>query len=82
MFRKGVHWCSVFRVWVFECRCSLHIYNHIHTLWHSLSLSLSRSGVGKIVALAWLEYGCRLSKGIELDRSRHLVCVCVCVCVC
>jgi len=58
------------------------IYTITYIHFGTLSLSLSRSGVGKIVALAWLEYGCRLSKGIELDRSRHLVCVCVCVCVC
>ena len=29
------------------------------------------SGVGKLVAMAWLEYGCRLAKGIELDAGRH-----------
>ena len=29
------------------------------------------SGVGKTVALAWLERGCALSRGIELDEKRH-----------
>jgi len=29
------------------------------------------SGVGKTVAMAWLEMGCAASRGIELDATRH-----------
>ena len=29
------------------------------------------SGVGKTVAMAWLERGCELSRGVELDEKRH-----------